>query len=129
MDRSKKIAEWILRIGIFGSFLAHGIFALGVEQSWIPFLTTVGFSEDTAITLLPIIGSLDIIVAFLSLLWPVRIVLIWAALWAFAAALIIPISGDSIWEFLEHWAYWASPLALLVLQGFPKKLKDIFSVR
>ena len=30
-----KIAEWILRIGVFGTFLGHGIFALMIKQSWI----------------------------------------------------------------------------------------------
>ena len=129
MNRSKRFAEWILRIGIFGSFLGHGIFALGVKQSWIPFITSVGFSENTAIILLPIIGALDIVVAFLALLWPIRIVLIWAVLWAFATALIRPIAGDPIWDFVERWANWAAPLALLAMQGFPKKLKDIFTVR
>ena len=84
MDKTTKTAEWILRIGIFGAFLGHGIFALGVKQSWIPLMTAFGFSEVAASTLLPFIGIADILVAF---------------------------------------------LALLALQGFPKKLKDIFKVR
>lgn len=129
MDKTTKISEWILRIGIFGTFLGHGIFALGVKQSWIPLLSAFGFSEATATTLLPFIGATDITVAFLALLWPVRIVLIWATIWAFATAISRPIAGEPFWDFVERSANWAAPLALLALQGFPKKLKDIFKVR
>jgi len=129
VNKRTKIAEWILRIGIFGTFLGHGIFALGVKQSWIPLMTAFGLSKATAATLLPFIGTADILVAFLALLWPIRIVLIWATIWGFATALSRPIAGDSFWDFVERSANWAAPLALLALQGFPKKLKDIFKVR
>ena len=129
MNQSSRIPEWILRIGIFGSFLGHGIFALEVKQSWIPFITTVGFSESTAATLLPIIGSIDIVVAVMALLWPIRLVLMYATVWAFATALIRPLAGDPIWDFVERSANWAAPLALLMLQGFPRKIKDIFTVK
>ena len=129
MNQQQKTAEWILRIGVFGAFFGHGIFALGVKQSWIPMITTFGFSETAATTMLPLIGVMDIVVAILALVWPIRIVLIWATLWAFATALARPIAGDPIGDFVERAANWAAPLALLVLQGVPKKLKDIFTVR
>ncbi|MDP3729108.1 MAG: hypothetical protein Q8R18_06695 [bacterium] len=128
MNKTKSY-EWILRIGIFGSFLGHGMFALAVKQSWIPYLTTVGFSESTAAILLPLIGILDIIIAIFALLLPLRIILIWATIWAFATALIRPIAGDPIWDFVERSANWAVPLALLLIQGFPKKAKELFKVK
>ncbi|HLC87012.1 MAG TPA: hypothetical protein VJH65_01915 [Candidatus Nanoarchaeia archaeon] len=122
------LTEWILRIAIFGTFLGHGIFALQVKQSWIPLITAFGFSEATAATLLPFIGVTDIIVALLALFWPLKIVLIWASLWAFATALSRPIAGEPVWDFIERTANWAAPLALLTIKGFPKKLKDFFMV-
>ncbi|HLC22438.1 MAG TPA: hypothetical protein VJJ79_01560 [Candidatus Nanoarchaeia archaeon] len=121
--------EWLLRIGVFGTFLGHGIFALQVKESWIPLLTTFGFSDATATTLLPFIGSMDIVVAFFALFWPLRIVLMWATFWGFATALIRPIAGQPIWEFVERTANWAAPFALLLIQGWPKKLKDLFTVK
>ncbi len=129
MNQQQKTTEWILRIGVFGSFLGHGIFALGVKQSWIPLITAFGFSESTATAMLPIIGIVDIVVAILALIWPIRLMLIYATLWSFATALARPIAGDPIWDAVERSANWAAPLALLVLQGIPKKLKDIFTVR
>jgi len=126
MDNQKKV-EWILRIAVFGTFLGHGVFALLVKQSWIPYFTSIGMSEANAVVLLPLIGILDIMVAIFALLKPIRGVLIWAVLWAFMTALIRPISGEPIWDFVERSANWAAPLALLYLRGLPKKLKELFS--
>ena len=126
MDNQKKV-EWILRIAVFGTFLGHGVFALLVKQSWIPYFTSIGMSEANAVVLLPLIGILDIMVAIFALLKPIRGVLIWAILWAFMTALIRPISGEPIWDFVERSANWAAPLALLYLRGLPKRLKELFS--
>lgn len=125
----QKVAEWVLRIGIIGTFIGHGVLALGINQSWIPFFMAVGFSKDAAITLMPMIGVLDIIVAVFVLIRPIRVVLAWAVVWAFTTALIRPIAGSPIWDFIERSANWAAPLALLYLQGLPKSAKDIFTVR
>ena len=126
MEKSKKV-EWILRIGVFGAFLGHGIFALGVKEGWIEYFTAIGITEDMARTLMPIIGTMDIVVAFFAIVKPFRVVIAWAAVWGFATALIRPIAGEPIWDFVERSANWAAPLALLALQGFPKKFKDWFS--
>jgi hypothetical protein len=125
MDDIKK-TEWILRIGVFGAFLGHGVFALQGKQSWIPYFTSVGISESAANTLLPLIGGMDVVVGLLALVWPLRIVLVWATLWGLVTALIRPISGEPIWDFVERAANWAAPLALLYLYGLPRTLKDWF---
>lgn len=125
---NKKLTEWILRIGISGTFIGHGVFALLIKESWIPYFTSIGISESTAIILLPLIGVMDILIAISVLIKPFRIILVWATIWAFITALIRPISGDPIWDFIERSANWAIPLALLSLQGFPKKLKELFKV-
>lgn len=119
--------EWILRIGIAGEFLGHGIFALGTKQAWIPYFTHFGFSQTFATTALPLIGALDLLVALLVLLRPYKIVLAWATVWGFWTALVRPLSGEPIWDFVERFANWAAPLALLLLKGYPKKLKDWFT--
>lgn len=116
--------EGLLRLGVFGSFFGHGIFALQVKQSWLPYFTAVGLSESVGTVLLPLIGIMDIVVALIALLYPLRIVLVWAAAWGFWTALMRPIAGEPIWDFVERSANWAAPLALLALQGWPKKAKD-----
>ena len=120
--------EWILRIGVFGTFFGHGIFALMIKQGWIPYFTSLGISESTAVTLLPLIGMMDIVVAIFALFKPLKIVLIWATIWGVITALIRPLTGEPIWDFIERSSNWAAPLALLAIQGFPKKAKDFFKI-
>ena len=121
--------EILAKIGVFGTFLGHGIVAIGVNPKWIPLLTCYGFSKDQAITLMPLIGITDIIVAFTILLYPIRAVLVWAVLWAFMAALSRPISGERFVEFIERSANWCLPLLLLLLLGIPGDLKGWLKTR
>lgn len=126
MKKEDKVS-WILRVGVFGEFLGHGIFALQTKASWLSYFAAVGIPESAARTLMPLIGVMDVTVALVVLFRPLKIVLLWAAFWGFLTALIRPISGEPIWDFVERWANWAAPLALLALRGFPKKMKDLFS--
>lgn len=112
----KKInAIWILRIAVFGEFFGHGIFALQQKKSFINYIVNIGIPYDTASILLLLIGILDIIVAIVILLRPINSVILWAAFWGFATALIRPITGEPIWDFLERWTNWGAPLALYYL--------------
>ena len=114
MNILKKI-EWVLRVGVFGTFLGHGLLAFYVNPNWIRYLNTVGFSDEVATTLMPVIGIIDILVALTVLFIPVKPVVIYAAVWAFLTALMRPLSGESILEFVERSANWAVPLALFLL--------------
>ncbi len=120
-----KKVEWILRIGVFGTFLGHGIFAYTGKPQWLIYLTTVGIPSDSAPDVLFLIGLLDILVAFTVLFHPVKMVLIWAVIWTFSTALIRPIAGLPVWDFVERSANWAAPLALLIITGWPKSIKDL----
>ncbi len=121
-----KRVEWILRVGIFLTFIGHGSFAWQVRPSWLVYLTTVGFSVDQARLLMPMIGALDFLVAFTVLLRPLRLVLVWAVIWTFSTALIRPLAGLPLWDFVERGANWAAPLALLMLRGWPKSARELF---
>ena len=127
MNNFKKI-EWILRLGIFGTFLGHGIFALQLKPRFIEMLTAMtGATNVLANNLMILIGIIDVLVALFALFYPFRLMLIYASLWGFLTALARPIANDPIWDFVERWANWAAPLALLYLKGLPKKFKDLFS--
>lgn len=121
--------DHILRLGIFLTFIGHGVFALGVKHEWIPFLTTVGFSQSTAIEIMPFIGLLDIFVAWMALLYPIRIIILWAFIWALATAIMRPVTSYEIWDFVERGSNWALPLALIIKQGFPTSLKELFTFK
>lgn len=125
MQTLKKI-EWVLRVALCGEFLGHGIFALQLKPRFVEMLTTIaGISSSTANTLMLFIGSLDVIIAVLALVFPLRLILIWATFWGFATALARPLAGDPIWDFVERWANWGVPLALLYVRGLPKNLKEL----
>jgi hypothetical protein len=114
-DKSFQIISWVLKIGVFGIFLGHGIYAIQVNQAWIPYLEKVGFSNNISNQIMPYIGYLDIIVAVSVLIKPIRFILIWAIFWAFLTALMRPIAGGSILDFVERAGNWATPLALLLI--------------
>lgn len=120
-----KKMEWVLRIAVFGSFLGHGMFALGGKAQWIGWIQQLTGTElGTATTLLTVVGILDLLVALFVLVKPVKIVLLWATLWGFWTAILRPIVGEPVWDFVERWANWGAPLALLLLLGWPHSLKE-----
>ena len=120
-----KTIEWILRIAVAGEFLGHGVLALQGKQAWIGWFAVFGVSNtETASQLLSVIGAMDVALAILVLIKPIRLALLWMIFWGFWTALIRPIVGEPIWDFVERSANWGAPLALLLLVGWPKPLKD-----
>ncbi len=115
MTHHKRI-EWVLRIAIFGEFVGHGVFALQGKATWLKWIEQLlSVSPETASILLTAVGVMDIIVGIIILFYPLRPVLAWAVFWGFWTALVRPIVGESGWDFVERWANWGAPLALLLL--------------
>ena len=120
-----KLIEWVLRIAVAGEFIGHGVFALQGRKAWVDWFSIFGISDTgTATQLLFLIGAMDVALALLILIKPVRLALLWMAFGGFWTALMRPIAGDVIWEFVERWANWGAPLALLLLVGWPKNWKE-----
>lgn len=122
-----RLLEWVLRISVAGEFLGHGVFAIQGKAAWVKWIQQIlSVGPDTAAQLLPFIGWMDIVVAVLVLVKPIRVVLLWAAVWGFWTALVRPIVGEPVWDFVERWANWGAPLALLLLRGWPKAGREWF---
>ncbi len=122
-----KLVDWVLRIAVAGEFLGHGVFAIQGKAQWTGWIQELlRVDASTAATLLLLIGIADVAVAVGVLLWRKlpRVVLLWAAIWGFWTALVRPIVGEPIWDFIERWANWGAPLALLLLRGWPKSVKE-----
>jgi len=104
---------WILRIALAGEFLGHGVFALQGKEGWFKYFEPFGITNpDTITTLLLIVGIMDVALAVLVLIKPIRPLVLWMAVWGMWTALIRwPFGGEPIWDFLERWANWGAPLA------------------
>ncbi len=126
MDSTKK-AQWVLRIAVAGEFIGHGVFALQGKKDWVGWFSQFGVSDPALATkILFFLGLMDLLLALLVLIKPVKILLLWMVFWGFWTALLRPIVGLPVWDFIERWANWGAPLALLVLIGWPKSVREWF---
>lgn len=108
--------EWVLRIAVAGEFLGHGVFALQGKAQWVKWFANFGVSDvNLATQLLFIVGIMDLLVALIVLAKPLKPILLWAAFWGFWTALVRPLVGEPIWDFIERFANWGAPLALYYL--------------
>lgn len=113
---SLKKAEWALRLAVAGEFIGHGVLALEGKKDWVGWFAHFGISDPALATkLLFIIGLSDILLAALILIRPVRVLLLWMAFWGFWTALLRPIVGQPVWDFIERFSNWGAPLALYFL--------------
>lgn len=112
MSNEKKV-EWLLRVGVAGEFLGHGLLAVGKKADWIKWVVQLAHVDQaTATTFIVVVGCFDVIVAAIVLVKPVKPVLLWAAFWGFWTALVRPLVGVGWLDFIERFANWAAPLAL-----------------
>ncbi|MAZ40898.1 hypothetical protein CL654_02180 [bacterium] len=126
MTNEKKV-EWTLRITVAGEFLGHGVFALQGKEGWFPYFNVIGMTDPAQITqLLQLIGIMDIILAVLVLVRLIPILLLWMTLWGTWTAVLRPLAGEPIWDFVEQFANIGAPLALFFVQGIPRSVKGWF---
>src|SRR3989344_2444397 len=124
--RNMKSIEWVLRIAVAGEFFGHGVLAMSGKQAWIGWFANFGITDVALATqLLFLIGLIDVILAVLILIRPVRLALLWMIFWGFFTAILRPIVGESFLDFIERFANWGAPLALLLLVGWPRSWKEL----
>lgn len=116
MENSKKEnkIQWILRVAVAGEFIGHGVFALQGKAGWFVYFKPFGITNpETIVTILMIVGILDLLLALMVLVRPIRPLVLWMALWGLFTAMIRwPIGSDPFWDFVERWTNWGAPLAL-----------------
>lgn len=117
-------ASWFLRVGLALCFIGHGMVAIGVNEPWLGFFTPFGLDENAGRALMPVIGWLDVVVAVflvvrpdLSFL-PARAWIVWALMWTTITALMRPVTGGDVFDFLVRGTNWGPALALLVPSRF-----------
>jgi len=126
--KNSKVVEWVLRVAVAGEFIGHGAFAIGGKEGWFKYFTPFGFTnEETMVKILLFVGIVDVLLALLVLIKPIRVLVLWMVFWGlFTALLRWPIGPDPLWDLLERSANWGAPLALLLTLGWPKTIKEWF---
>jgi hypothetical protein len=115
---------WLLRLACVWEYVGHGAFGVITKAAWVPYYGVVGISEAWAYKLMPLTGSVDIFLGFLTLLKPIRAALLYMAVWGLWTALLRPLSGEPFWETIERAPNFLVPAALLYLRGLPADLYD-----
>lgn len=109
--------HWTLRIACVWCFVGHGVFGLRLKPAWVPYVNLFGFGDDVALRILPIVGTVDILVGLATLIRPCRAVLLWMTFWGLFTALLRPAAGEPWWEVLERAGNYGVPFAFLILSG------------
>ena len=113
-----KTISWLLRLAVAGEFFGHGMFAVGGKAQWVGWIQEL-LKVDAALAgqILLVVGVVDLALALIVLVRPIRGLLLWMVFWGFATALVRPLVGEPIWDFVERWANWGAPLALYYITG------------
>ena len=125
MNSTQKI-YYTLRIAIAMCFIGHGAFGIITKPIWCNYFGVVGIDHDLAYKLMPWVGSFDILMGFLMLVFPMRIIALWLVIWGLITASMRPLSGEPFAELIERAGNFGAPLAMLVLVGINKDFRNIF---
>ena len=127
LNNNQKI-HYTLRIAAAMCFIGHGAFGIITKAVWCNYFALFGIDKVHAYQLMPILGTVDILMGLLLLFKPVRAVAAWLVIWAIITASCRPLSGEPFAEFIERAGNYGAPLALLVLAGGIKfNFKWLFS--
>lgn len=115
MLQADKRVYYTLRIAAAMCFIGHGAFGIITKQIWCNYFAVFGIGHDLAYTLMPVVGSIDILFGLSLLIYPTRAVLMWLVIWGSVTALLRPMSGEPFTETIERAGNFGAPLALLIL--------------
>ncbi len=120
--------HWLFRLALFCEFVGHGAFGILTKEAWVPYFGTFGIPAGWAMTLMPLVGSVDIALGTLALVAPIRAALLYMSCWGFFTALLRPLTGEGWWEFLERSYNFGVPLLMLWVHGVGTQRTSWFTV-
>lgn len=118
--------HWLLRIGVFMEFVGHGAFGVKTKAGWLPFFQVFAIPDDLAWRMMPVVGTIDILLGISVLLVPMRGMLLYMTVWGTFTALLRPAANQGWWEFFERSYNYGGPAILLALHGCARKPGDWF---
>jgi uncharacterized membrane protein YphA (DoxX/SURF4 family) len=109
--------HYTLRVASAMCFIGHGAFGIITKPIWCNYFALFGIGKATAYHLMPVLGSIDILMGLLLLIKPFRAIAAWLVVWGIITALCRPFSGEPFAEFIERAGNYGAPLCLLILSG------------
>jgi hypothetical protein len=100
-------------------FIGHGAFGIITKPIWCNYFAVFGIGHDLAYKLMPVVGTVDILLGLSLLFYPLRAVAGWLVGWGLLTASLRPLSGESFGELIERAGNFGAPLALLLLSAPP----------
>jgi uncharacterized membrane protein YphA (DoxX/SURF4 family) len=98
-------------------FIGHGAFGIITKPIWCNYFALFGISKTIAYQLMPVLGSVDILLGIFLLMRPIRAIAVWLVIWGIMTALCRPLSGESFAECIERAGNYGAPFCLLLLAG------------
>jgi hypothetical protein len=120
--------HWLFRLALFCEFVGHGAFGILTKQAWVPYFGLFDIPASWAMTFMPSVGSVDIVLGTLALVAPIRAGLLYMSCWGFFTALLRPLAGEGWWEFLERSYNFGVPLLMLWVHGVGSRGTSWFAV-
>lgn len=108
---------YTLRLACAMCFIGHGAFGIITKQIWCNYFGVVGIGHDEAYTLMPYVGTVDILMGISMLVYPTRAIAGWLVIWGLVTASFRPLSGEPFAEFIERAGNFGAPLVLILIQG------------
>jgi hypothetical protein len=116
MNTKTKI-YYTLRFAAAMCFIGHGAFGIITKQVWCNYFGVFGIGSITAYKLMPVVGSIDILLGISILFHPTKAAFSWLVVWGLFTAFLRPLSGEAFAEVIERGGNYGVPLALLLLCG------------
>jgi len=116
LNNNQKI-HYTLRIAVAMCFIGHGAFGIITKPIWCNYFALFGIDKATAYQLMPVVGSIDILLGIILLIKPIRAIACWLFVWGIVTAMFRPLAGESFGEFIERTGNFGAPLCLLLFSG------------
>jgi hypothetical protein len=119
--------HYTLRVAVAMCFIGHGAFGIITKPVWCNYFALFGIGHDIAYRLMPLLGSFDILMGIGMLVYPIRAIPTWLVIWGTLTALLRPLSGEPMAEFIERAGNFGAPLAILMMPVVVKNAENIFT--
>ncbi|MDB5157406.1 MAG: hypothetical protein JWR50_2113 [Mucilaginibacter sp.] len=118
--------HYTLRLAVAMCFIGHGAFGIITKPIWCNYFAVIGIGKTMAYQLMPVLGTIDILLGIIMLVYPLRAIALWLVIWGVVTASLRPLSGEPFAELIERAGNFGAPLALILLSGGIGHFRELF---